>query len=876
MIVRCFQVILVLIFGVSCCGYAENGPTHLEWQAIAELPDPLGVAGPFAGISNGVFIVAGGANFPEPVWETEKQWHDSIYVLLKENDENNITWRWETGFKLKKPAAYGASVTIPEGVLCIGGNSGTEVYNDVFLLKWDSENKRVQQVEMSSLPVSNCYGSAAVLGDYVYLAGGCSEVELKSATTGFWRLNISDLSHPLELVWESLPDWPGSARAFNMTVAQHNGVTDAIYVFSGRCVDADTGETQLLTDLYEFCPSIYESDCYDPISGEYHGAVSPWRRRSDLPACRMAGIAAAVGQSHIFVLGGDDGEYFGRGDILHDKHPGFSRQCLAYHTITDTWVEAGEMPAAHVTSVAVNWDGSIIIPSGEVRPRVRSPRIWSIRMQTKNAAFGLVNSITLTVYLFSMVAVGLYFTRRNKSTDDFFRGGQRLPWFAAGLSIFATMLSSITFIAVPAKAYATNWVYFLVNMTAILVTPLVVWTFLPFFRRIDATSAYEYLEKRFNLAARLFASASFIVFQIGRMAVVMYLPALVLATITPLTEYQAILIMGVLSMIYCTAGGLEAVIWTDAIQSFILLGGALVSLIIVIWNIDGGLGSLLQMASAEGKFHLVDWDWSGGSFMTTALWVVLLGGLGQSLVPYTSDQAIIQRYMAVSDKKRAARAIWTNAVAIFPATVLFFGIGTALFVFYKCHPEKLDPGFKTDAIFPLFIARELPVGLAGLVVAGIFAAAQSTISTSMNSASTSLVTDFVRRFGLLKEEKGYLLLARIVTVLLGLLGTALALLFATSDIKSLWDQFMTILGLFGGAMCGLFCLGIFTRRTHGVGALIGALMGAVILWWFQGHTRAHLLLYGTVGIAGTFVTGYLASWLMPRPKRDLTGLTIYD
>ncbi len=200
---------------------------------------------------------------------------------------------------------------------------------------------------------------------------------------------------------------------------------------------------------------------------------------------------------------------------------------------------------------------------------------------------------------------------------------------------------------------------------------------------------------------------------------------------------------------------------------------------------------------------------------------------------------------------------------------------TALFVFYENHPDRLDPTFKTDAIFPLFIARELPVGIAGLVVAGIFAAAQSTISTSVNSMSTSVATDFIKPLNLIKTERGYLLLGRALTVLRGAAGVLLALLFASSDIMSRWDQFMKILGFFGGAMCGLFCLGIFTTRANSIGAITGALAGAAGLFLVQQYTHVHLLLHASVGVALCCLVGYAASLLFPPMKRSLEGLAMY-
>ncbi len=884
-----FAQIAATALCVLSCAFPQNvfAEDKLEWTELPELPPPpglthqLGLAGPFAGINGDALIIAGGTNFPQPVWESNKVWHDDIYVLVKD-PANGQSYRWITGQKLDRPIAYGASVSTSHGVVCIGGNDSERTYSDVFLLQWDPEKNEVIQKTLPSLPQPCANSSAALIGETVYVAGGTTGLGLETAQRSFWSLDLSRIDDADELEWKRLLPWPGPSRAFAITVAQHNGRNDCVYVMSGRRMSAGAGgdgEVQFLTDVYEFTPELYEPEAYDHETETYTGKVSPWRKRSDVPRCVMAGTAVKVGQSHIFVLGGADGTLYHTADELKDDHPGFPKEALAYHTITDTWTSAGPIPANHVATTAVRWgtdtvNAPVIVPSGEIRPRVRSPKVWQVRPVKSSSHFGAIDFSVIVAYLATMIGVGVLFSFRKKNSDDFFRGGQRVPWFVAGLSIFATMLSSITFVAIPAKAYATNWVYFMVNMMAIAVTPLVILLFLPFFRKIDATSAYEYLEKRFNRPARLFASTSFVLFQIGRMAIVMYLPALALAAITPMTEHQCILLMGILSVIYCTMGGLEAVVWTDTIQSFVLLGGAFLSLVLIVTRVDGGLGGFMSTATAHNKFHMINWNFASTSFATTALWVVILGGIGQNLVPYTSDMAVVQRYMSVPNMTRAKRAIWTNAVAVLPASLLFFGVGTALFVYYAHNPDRLDPTFKTDAIFPLFIARELPTGISGLVVAGIFAAAQSTVSTSLNSMSTALVTDFIRPLQLIQSERGYLRLGRVLTATVGVLGILLALSFASSDIKSLWDQFMKILGLFGGSMCGLFCLGIFTTRTSGTGAIIGAVAGAAGLFFVQQHTNVHLLLYASVGISICCVSGYLASLVLPRSKKSIEGLTI--
>ncbi len=869
-----------------------------QWSKLPALPPVAGqkkqpgLAGPFVGVHNDVLIVAGGANFPDaPPWQDGKKvWWDNIFVLEK-NENDSYQWIKDDQFTLPRPLAYGVSISTEEGVVCIGGCDQDRCYRDVFYLKWDPDAKKINLESLPSLPRSLAFMTGALAGDTIFIAGGQETMQDAQASKNFFAL---DLSQKQISAWKELPSWPGPARVLPVTAAQSNGVTECFYLFSGRTI-APGKDIKLLNDAYRYIPEPDGAGQWQKISDTFFDG-------DPLP-CVMGGSGIALGQSHILILGGDDGNLFleleqtlpraikqaeQAGKIqeaeaikqkkikLLNTHPGFRRDILAYHTITDTWIKLGELPfATQVTTTAVKWGDSIILPNGEIRPGVRTPQIWQAKPVKGQKSFGIINFTTIGIYLLAMVGIGVFFSFYNRNTDDFFRGGQRIPWFAAGLSIFATMLSSITYLAIPAKAYATDWTYFLVNMTAIAIAPFIILLFLPFFRRIDATSAYEYLEKRFNVAARLFGSASFSLFQIGRMAVVMYLPALALAVILPVSEQQCILIMGVLSIIYCTMGGIKAVIWTDTIQTFVLLGGALFSLVLMLFLIEGGPKEFFSLAMSDQKFHIINWNVSAMSFTTTAVWVVVLGGIGQNLIPYASDQAIIQRYMSVPDEKRAARAIWTNAIAVFPASLLFFSVGTALYVFYKMNPDRLDPTFKTDAIFPLFIANELPVGVAGLVVAGVFAAAQSTISTSMNSTATAITTDFVRRFQWLHSERAYLNLARILTLSLGIAGTALALCFASSDIYSLWDQFMKILGLIGGPLCGLFCLGIFTKRGNGKGALLGAVLGAFGLYGIQHFTEVHFLLYATVGILLSFGLGYLGSLIFPAPKTDLAGLTIY-
>ncbi|MGB0579581.1 MAG: sodium:solute symporter family transporter, partial [Limisphaerales bacterium] len=660
------RILAVVLFVAS--HLATFAADILKWNEIASLPNELGVAGPFVGVHNDALIVAGGANFKRPIWETDKVWYDEIHVLTKDG-------KWHSTDKLPRKTGYGATVSTSKGIVCLGGNDGESTFTDAYILSWDAAAKKISKKPFPSLPKPCAYGQATLIGNTIYVAGGQSGNPLETAMKNFWAIDLSAESP----AWKELEPWPAASRAFNLTVAQHNGYTDCVYVMSGRRQQDD--QVEFLNDVWEF----------NPKSGQ-------WRERKEMPAGRMAGTAIAYGQSHVFVLGGADGSLWAKAPELADKHPGFPKEALMYHTITDTWISAGAIPANHVTTVPVRWGKRLVIASGEVRPRVRSPKIWSIDVTGGKKNFGTVNYIVLFGYLALMVGIGAYFARRNKSTDDFFRGGKRVVWWAAGCSIFATMLSSLTFTGLPSKSYAQEWVYAVGNFMIPVVAFIAVYVALPFYRQIDATSAYEYLEKRFNRAVRLFGSASFTIFHIFRMAIVMSLTALALAVATPLSPTESVLLMGMLSILYSAMGGIEAVIWTDTAQTFVLFGGAIVAIGMLISGVDGGFSAFTNMSLDAGKLDMAHFNWDITSSQV-ALWVIILGSIGQNTSSYTADQAVVQRYMTTPDEKLAARAIWTNAILSVIATFLFFGMGTALWAYYQSNPTKLDPTITTDQIF---------------------------------------------------------------------------------------------------------------------------------------------------------------------------------
>jgi len=861
----------------------------LEWdvRTIAPLPDEQGFAGSFCGVAqdpedpdgDGVLIVAGGANFPDGrPWDgAQKVWHDKIFVLAMPNS------RWQSGFALPRPLGYGVSVNVTvrkegrndhQAVVCLGGGNAAAHYADVFLLEW--LDGQIKTTSLPPMPAPAAFFCGAVIGDTVYVAGGkdrplpraahgTDESIPPAAMKTFWALDLSKDESNLE--WEILDPWPGEGRMQAVAAVQDG---DFFLI----------GGVALHQDLPGDDKRVFLDDChrYDPAAGQ-------WTEIAPVPhfAAAAPTPAMSLGQSHFAVVGGDDAANAPRVTELKDDHPGFPADVFAYHTITDTWISLGPFPKdvaqgvwPPVTTNTTWWHGRYVVPTGEARPGVRTANVAWAKPLKITARFSICDYGILAVYLASLVAMGVYFSRREKSTGDFFLGGHRIPWWAAGVSIFGTQLSAITFMAIPAKAFHTDWIYFLGNMTIVAVAPIVVFLYLPFFRQLEITSAYEYLEKRFNLSTRLLGSGMFILFQLGRMGIVLYLPALALSTVTGINVYCCILIMGTLATLYTVLGGIEAVIWTDVLQVFVLLGGALLSLIIMAGAVDGGFAAIFSEGLAAGKLKTVDLDWSVTSITTTALWVVLLGKPFESLISYTSDQTVVQRYLTTADQKSAAKGIWTNAILCIPASIIFFGAGTALWAYYRLHPEMLNPTGRIDDVFPWFIAQQLPTGVAGLVIAGLFAAAMSSLDSSMNSMATAATTDFYRRFRPKVSDPRCLKLARRLTVVFGVIGTGFACYMAYLNSTSMWDQYSKVIGLFGGGLAGLFAAGIFSRRTTGPGAIVGFVGSAALLYLIKSRTQVHFFLYPTIGVCGCFAIGYLASLLIPLGRKDVQGLTIFS
>ena len=883
-------LVFILLLITTIASNAQSQKEIIDWSEFPPVPDSIGFNGSFVGVDGEVLIVAGGANFPgKPVWEGgEKYWYDKIFIL-EQNTSGNFQWHTENSLKLPRSIGYGVTIPTHIGLVCIGGNNSKGTYQEVFVLQWDPKNRKVTIENLPKLPVSLSSMGGDVIEDVLYVAGG-QENSLGPATDNFLSLDLSKRGNE-DFSWERLESWPGPARINPIVVAQNNGQVDALYLFSGRDYQPDQRLSHRLhSDVY----------MYNPKS-------AVWTRQQDIPFNDTPGIqggflgAAPVlkhGGSHILIFGGAGGpkqsllkrmklqaevdslqEVVGNDSATVNaieklsnqiaelvKNTRFSTVIWAYHTITDTWVKAGSLPApSQAVTSAVRFDGEVIIPGGEIGPGVRTTAVSRGVFRPYSSDFGWANYLTLGAYLGLIVWMGWYFSKRNTSADDYFLGGRRVPWWAAGLSIYATMLSAITYISQPALAFAFDWQAYLGYFAILIMAPVVIVFYLPFYRRLNITTAYEYLEKRFNLATRMFGSISFVLFQLIRMGIVVYLPALAISTVIGMDIYSAILMMGILAIIYTVLGGIEAVIWTDVLQVCVLIIGLIVGLVYISLEI-GDLGSIIQTAIEDNKLQMVDWRFSTTEVVT---WSLFLGSIALNIAPYTTDQAVIQRYLTTPTEQEARKSIWLNGLLAIPAGLLIFSMGTFLYVYFKGHPELLNVGMENDGIFPLFIANQLPAGISGLVIAGIFSASMSSLDSSMHSISTVVTVDFYQRFTRETSDAVSLKVARWVTVIVGILGTILAGFMALYPVTSLFFLFQEFVGLFGSALAGVFILGIFTRKTHGYGALAGGLISVLVLVYLKYYTALNFYIYPLVGIPVCVISGYVLSFIIPGRSRTL-------
>ncbi len=467
--------------------------------------------------------------------------------------------------------------------------------------------------------------------------------------------------------------------------------------------------------------------------------------------------------------------------------------------------------------------------------------------------------IIFLVFAVGTVIFGSSFVLKNKTAGDFMTAGKGMSGFVVGMSIFATYVSSISFLALPGSAYSGNWNSFVFSISIPIAIFFAAKYFVPFYRSIDSPSAYSFLEERFGRWARLYASSCYLLTQVARIGSVLFLLALVLNAMLGWSIPLIIIITGACVVLYSALGGIKAIVYTDAIQGLILIVGALACLVILLVSLPEGVGDFIHVGMEYDKF-------SFGSFGTAlnepTFWVTLVYGLFVNLQNYGIDQNYVQRYKTAKSDKSARFSALFGGLLYLPVSLLFFLIGTALFVYYHLHSGLLPQGVVGDQVFPYFIVNGLPAGFTGLLIAAIFAAGMSTVSTSINSSATVILIDFFNLTSKgMGDEKKKMRILHVTSVALGVLGIGVGL--AMMSVKSALDAWWSMAAIFSGGMLGLFLLGYVSRKVKGSYALVGVVLGVLLIAWISlsKQTVFHNYLTIVLGTITIFGVGLFLSVL---------------
>ncbi|MHB9124717.1 MAG: sodium:solute symporter family transporter [Armatimonadota bacterium] len=479
------------------------------------------------------------------------------------------------------------------------------------------------------------------------------------------------------------------------------------------------------------------------------------------------------------------------------------------------------------------------------------------------------------IYMLASIMMGVWFARRQKSVESYFVASRAAPWWAVGISIIATDLSAVSYMGTPAWVFEKDLQYSMGILLLPLIMVLVVWLFVPFMARLKLFTVYEYLERRFSPGVRTFGSALFLLLRGGWIANAIYVQALALSEILGYPFLWCVLMVGGASALYTILGGIEAVLWTDVMQFFVLVGGIVAMIAAVVFSFHGNIGEIWRLAAEGGHTRMVSYDLNLHS--EVSLWALLAGLLVVHLSMYGSDQVTVQRYFTTKSKKDMTRAVMFNGLLVVPVILALAFVGLAFVAYYKMHPALSATLTNAQKVLPHFVAHVLPPGLSGLVIAGLLAATMSSLSAGFNSLGAATFIDFVNRLrksSSVVSESQKLCWARWCTVFWSIGSTCAALY--VSRLGSIFQIAGKINGFFSGPLVGIFLLGVLTKRANSGGVLVGAIVGTTVTWIVASCTSIGWLWYGPAGCLSTLSIGYLVSLLKPvEVSESLSQLTVW-
>ena len=500
---------------------------------------------------------------------------------------------------------------------------------------------------------------------------------------------------------------------------------------------------------------------------------------------------------------------------------------------------------------------------------------------------GWIDYVVIAISLLGSLYVGVYFSKRQTDTKNYFKAAGRIPSWAVGMSILATLISSITFLAYPGEGFKSNWILLVQAIMIVIVLSGLVWIVVPLYRKVIGLSAYEYFEKRFGVFPRFYSSFAFSLTHFAKMGTVFFLMGLALTSMTGVNTYLIIWIIG-FGVIYITVkGGIEAVIWLDVIQGFMLIAGGLLTLGVLFYLVDGGPVAIIRTAIEHDKISFAPYEWD---FTKLTFIVMVFNGIFYGIQKYGTDQTIIQRYLTAKSDKGAVRAALMGVWLSLPVWTLFMFVGTALFAYYQISGDVLPAGIKPDEVFPHFIITNLPTGLVGLILSALIAAAVSSLDSDMNCLSAIGVEDYYIRFRPKSTDAQRLKVGKLLVFFSGIAALIVASLYVQVGGKGVLGIVFGLYSIFSGGIVGIFLLGLLTKRANVQGVNIGIIASVLftayailtsmkigdnlILDLGDWNFTHHKYMLGVYTHIIVLVVGYLSSLFFKSEEPDAT-LTFY-
>lgn len=815
------------IFVVLCILAVSNLFAQNELHVVPVIPMSESVTNHYAGIINGELWIWGGYNYAS-------QSH------------------FERGIRKYHPQAYGASVCVPQGTVCIGGGLDTTAISGTLLMKnidhrihktFLNQYDHSGRVNLPSLPVGLRKLAAATDGEYIYALGG--------ETDSIPNRNVYRLAWPDGTEWELLGEIPDNARIQSSAVVQNTPSGKCLFLFGGYEPAADGQSGFVHTDALKMDLNTFQ-----------------WTRLSwELPETQalptVGFVAASLNLSSIIFLGGADKDIFTQTlnqqpmDSAYYRHPAewynYQSDILVYNTFMDSWTTMQGQPSfARVGATLSPWKNYYYLAGGEEKPGSGVTDISVVQLLYE-PSFGWVNWVVVSLFLLGMCFLSIRFYHKGTDVREYFIADTGMPWWAAGISQFVTMFGALACLFVPAFAFVSDWSSLSLFVGILFVSLVLAKKSVPLIRNVKGFSIYSHLQERFGSCVRLFAVLFSLLFAFVRIVLFLFLPAYFIALATDLNTIMCIVLTGIVALLCVLAGGVKGITWGNVAVFSVFVLGLVVMAVFLIAGTEGGVKGYFDVASQNGKFGFID-DSMG---FPPVFWILLIGGITNAYSLLMGDQSLARHTLIVRDTKSASRAVLLNGIIAAVVGLLLLIVGTGLFTYFKTNPSEMWFTMKeTKSLLPYAMMNQFPVGISGFLVLSLLALSLGSVSQNINAMGLTVVSDL--SCSRLPDSENQVLAARIASAIVAVSGIVVASLLVGYSIELLLQILCVSLNVFACTVGAsfFFCMG--RCRVGSVSAMAGAVFGLVSIFVLLFFTDIHVILQGVIA----FFVSLFVAWLV--------------